>query len=504
MIFLSYRRSDSTPYSTLIRDFLTREFGAKRLFRDLEEIEAGEEYARVLKEKIGKSNAVLVLVGPKWLQEFLDRDGQTDYVVMEMKTAFGRRRPIIPVLVGGGRLPSEKDLENLPAETRDLVSNLKALNAVTYPDDVAGRDDAERKLLRRLHRLKGLSPLPRRLAIGTLLLVLLSVSLDTSFRWLPRKPGLLSVQAPREVTFDVVHYSDEHPDGVVTHSRLTGRRVMLLPPGLYYLDFHADGRVVSYILRQPSFRYQALEFDPARNEDGEDWAALPAGEYLIGDKRVQLSAFEIQRFEVTRVDYRTKLLEDPEALRCARRAVELAKGGVELPKDFFAYNEERIQQYSPSPTNPVIGLNFYQAYGYAISQGLSLPTEAEWAVGSGYLGKKEISRFPWGETEPAFYAVSSFAKLLTDDNRRTLSVGSLEKGKNPKTQVYDSLGNAREWVDQWRSGAPYELAEGAKQVVKGSGFDSMYLQDLVSPGVPVDADETFRDTVGFRCVRRRD
>ena len=47
-IFISYRREDSGPYAGRLRDTLSRHFGAEQVFRDIDRIDPGERFPRVL------------------------------------------------------------------------------------------------------------------------------------------------------------------------------------------------------------------------------------------------------------------------------------------------------------------------------------------------------------------------------------------------------------------------------------------------------------------------
>ena len=66
-IFISYRRNDSGPYAGRLRDTLSQYFGAEQVFRDIDTINPGERFPRVIEEAVGSCDALLALIGPTWL-----------------------------------------------------------------------------------------------------------------------------------------------------------------------------------------------------------------------------------------------------------------------------------------------------------------------------------------------------------------------------------------------------------------------------------------------------
>ena len=122
-IFISYRRADSTVYVKLIHDRLIQQFGEKAVFMDEEQIDLGDEFARVIDEELGASDVVLAVIGPRWLK-LTDETGTprihaaNDFVRHEIGIALARKIQMIPVLVDGAGVPRKKDL---PAEIAGLA-----------------------------------------------------------------------------------------------------------------------------------------------------------------------------------------------------------------------------------------------------------------------------------------------------------------------------------------------------------------------------------------------
>jgi len=123
-IFISYRRQDSAPYAGRIHDRLATHFGAARVFIDIDTIPLGTDFAAVLNEHLNACTLMLAVIGPDWLT-IADEAGPPrlenaqDYVRQELAAGLARGIPLIPLLVGGARMPAEATLpEDLRALSR--------------------------------------------------------------------------------------------------------------------------------------------------------------------------------------------------------------------------------------------------------------------------------------------------------------------------------------------------------------------------------------------------
>jgi TIR domain/RTX calcium-binding nonapeptide repeat (4 copies)/Putative peptidoglycan binding domain len=112
-IFISYRRKDTAPYARSIHERLEQEFGEGRVFMDLT-IPAGMDFLEAIRSSIKSSGAILVVIGPHWLVDQTTGrkrlEDPEDYVRLEVATAIQEQDLVIPVLVGGARMPHREDL----------------------------------------------------------------------------------------------------------------------------------------------------------------------------------------------------------------------------------------------------------------------------------------------------------------------------------------------------------------------------------------------------------
>ncbi|MFH0341757.1 MAG: tetratricopeptide repeat protein [Chromatiales bacterium] len=114
-VFLNYRREDSEGIAGRIFDRLCVHFGPENVFRDLDTIAPGAEFASVIGEEIAKCDALIAIIGNEWL-EAKDPEGKRrldsprDFVRTEIAEALSRKKLVIPTLVERARMPGAKDL----------------------------------------------------------------------------------------------------------------------------------------------------------------------------------------------------------------------------------------------------------------------------------------------------------------------------------------------------------------------------------------------------------
>lgn len=131
-IFISYRRSDSQGFAGRLSDTLEDYFGGNRVFRDIEDITGGAEFASVIENNLHSADAVIVLIGPNWLSattaDGLRRlDMDDDWITQEIAIAIEKGIRLYPVLIEGTPMPR---INELPKKLHPLLN----YNAITITD----------------------------------------------------------------------------------------------------------------------------------------------------------------------------------------------------------------------------------------------------------------------------------------------------------------------------------------------------------------------------------
>ncbi|HKK69628.1 MAG TPA: CHASE2 domain-containing protein [Candidatus Krumholzibacteria bacterium] len=123
-VFLSYRRQDSLVMTARLRDKLADRFGAERVFMDFDAIPFGADFRAHLQQELDQCDVFLVMIGPDWAgavegpaRNRLLGD-PNDFVRMEVEVALEKRLPVIPVLVGGAKMPAE---DEVPPSMREVL-----------------------------------------------------------------------------------------------------------------------------------------------------------------------------------------------------------------------------------------------------------------------------------------------------------------------------------------------------------------------------------------------
>lgn len=142
MIFISYRRDDSSGHVGRLYDALSAHFGRKRLFFDIDHIAPGQDFVQVLDDSLSKSSVMIVVMGKRWAgtgkigTRRIDDPG--DFVRLEVASALrrGTGLRLIPALIQGAKMPAPT---SLPEELKELSRR----NAIEM-SDLRWREDVER------------------------------------------------------------------------------------------------------------------------------------------------------------------------------------------------------------------------------------------------------------------------------------------------------------------------------------------------------------------------
>ena len=114
-VFISYRRADSDYPAGWLFDRLAEHFGRGRVFKDVDSLEPGDDFAEVITAAVSSCSALVAVIGERWLT-IIDEHGRRrldnpeDFVRLEIEAALTRGVRVIPVLVNGASMPRSADL----------------------------------------------------------------------------------------------------------------------------------------------------------------------------------------------------------------------------------------------------------------------------------------------------------------------------------------------------------------------------------------------------------
>src|SRR3954470_5657912 len=107
-IFVSYRREETSAHAGRLSDRLAHHLGEAQVVIDVDSIGLGLDFVQVLQDAVGACEVMLVMIGPRWVSPRLEDPG--DYVRIEVEAALDRGIRVVPILVGGGKLPLATEL----------------------------------------------------------------------------------------------------------------------------------------------------------------------------------------------------------------------------------------------------------------------------------------------------------------------------------------------------------------------------------------------------------
>ncbi len=217
---------------------------------------------------------------------------------------------------------------------------------------------------------------------------------------------------------------------------------------------------------------------------------------------IYLSAYYIDKYEVSNAQY-----------------TEFIKA-TDYPAPAY-WDHHRLNQ----PSQPVTGVNWYDANAYCHWANKRLPTEAEWEKAA--RGPAGLI-YPWGNELNITKA--NFARGKTGQNFATVSVDSHPDGKS-YYGVYNMAGNVFEWVQDWYDPNYYktskdvrnpqgplsgiklgttgtyidQLANGKKKVIRGGSWFAPAQSITTTHRFWNDPmNNSYGVGLGFRCARSVD
>lgn len=201
-------------------------------------------------------------------------------------------------------------------------------------------------------------------------------------------------------------------------------------------------------------------------------------------RRIFLSAYYIDRFEVTRERYG----------EC------VSAGGCLPPRS--GNGDERFSQ----PAMPVTGVTWDDARGFCQWAGGDLPTESQWERAARGSGGR---RFPWGRLFNDRLANHGSGTRVIDGYEFVSPVGTYAGGRSADG-LYDMAGNVWEWTldsfdpegDAWSVELPVDPS-GAEpsghRIIRGGSWRSHAVDLRTTTRIPVGEQQHSPD-LGFRCA----
>ncbi len=247
-----------------------------------------------------------------------------------------------------------------------------------------------------------------------------------------------------------------------------------LVAGEYVATFAASGRnsVALHVAVEPGATIPLVAHLVSTRPDTEGMVMVPEGDVSLENGRSHMTAFLIDRNEVTNAKFLRFIIADgyttaslwPEVMTIGvaslGRETALAKmvdrTGVHAPRSWSggAFPQDQAE-------HPVTGINWYEAQAFARWSGKQLPTLTQWrraAVGNAPGG------FPWGVDARSAEQRANFNLV------GTRPVGSHPSGLSP-FGCADMAGNVSEWLRESKDGQ-------RRAVIGGSWMDPSYMFEL--------------------------
>jgi hypothetical protein len=123
-IFISYRRQETAYAAGWLYQQLRDRFGSDQVFKDVDNLDPGDDFYEKIDEAVGSCAVLLALIGDQWLDVddgsgVRRLDDPQDFVRLEIEAALRRGVRVVPLLVAGARMPRPEALpQSLSGLTR--------------------------------------------------------------------------------------------------------------------------------------------------------------------------------------------------------------------------------------------------------------------------------------------------------------------------------------------------------------------------------------------------
>lgn len=244
----------------------------------------------------------------------------------------------------------------------------------------------------------------------------------------------------------------------------------------------------------------------------DEMVRIPAGSFTMGSdkktdknaylvempqRKVHLDAYEIDKYEVTTVQY-----------------LKFVLATNRPPQVDWKFDGGNFQETMVS--HPIMHVTWYEADEYCKWTGKRLPTEAEWEKAA--RGEADARVYPWGNEMAGLsrsnYGRSGLSGPVRDRPERLLlyppiiSVFKYDNAASPYG-VLQMAGNVAEWVADWYDKDYYKTAldrnpkgpeKGSQKAFRGGGWIDSTPSVRVSQRNGTDP-KTSMNWMGFRCAR---
>lgn len=539
-IFISYRRADSKKDAGRIYDRLVEAFGKHNVFKDVDNIELGDDFRGALREAVAKCDILLAIIGKQWLNITDEKTGKRrldnpdDFVRIEIESALQRDKClVIPLLVDGAFMPNG---DELPLNLRELAFK----NATTVRDDPDFHKDVD-KLIDSIQRRYSTPPPPPPqrdvyTLIGEFYRVFGAQNWDEArillaeIRATGKIPRTFIADAFERDIWDAIQIQDRDNDyRVLQHMVGTVPQTTRIWEGLLafweaYPNYDPDNLARFKPAPPKPTRKTALDLLPKPFA----WMPISAGKvtilkggYLDKDTTFDVPAFDMAKYPCTNAQF--KLFMDAGGYDEKRWWTDdgwnAKLKGWNMKYDYW--NDEQntfyetkepwsLPRYWRSPQfneddKPVVGISWYEAVAFCswlsnlAGENIRLPTEQEWQFTAS--GREEFV-YPWGNEWSSKRCNNAVNDAGSSINQTTY-VYQYETIGNSPFDVVDMAGNIWEWcVTEYNTGSN-DLERHNKCVLKGCGWNVQNAQHFSNQDRYWGISHSSTYNRGFRIARFR-
>lgn len=527
---------DSEPATKRIYRQFAKTFGVWRfiraerrnLFLDKDNLIPVGDFRAQIQLFIIQSDHMLVVIGPKWLEEIKRRQrvGEVDFVVIEVELAFIHKVNVIPVLVQGASMPERSDLP-------DAIKQLAPQQAYRVRDDYFEED---------INRLISLTKPARSYWMLTTILAIIIFAF-AGFGILDgigQTPQVPTTQAPSNTVRPLTGQEQlatvnaQRTQLSLTeqayNSTATVQRVQDETATAQQNQFNASETAAITTLEflsatptdtatntatptnTPTATDTPIPTDTPTNTPDPLLIAIEQAENFTGSQNSDWTPYE-QEFdgvEMVLVPVGCFLMgswngdsdERPVEEQCIEEPFWIDKYEV-TQGDLARLGGEQANPSSFSGDNrPVENITWFDAQAFCESREGSLPTELQWEYAARGI---DSLTYPWGNLWNNNYAVWG-----RDNSQGTANVGSITFGSTGISWVgtLDMIGNVREWTSSLYRSYPYGIDDGredkdtiANRVVRGDSWNNTDISFRYAANRTWVDPNASSNTLGFRCVR---